>query len=124
MAVGDSQRRREDERIDDLVYQIRALAPIATMVAAHEAKLELAQDDRTELRKWIGDIKRDFRQMLDESEQRQKEATRQVLGDCTRFHLEWKETRKVSATVRVAWIGGGITFVCALIAAGASLIGP
>lgn len=52
----------EDERLADLIYQVRALAPLVGMVARHDAELEGQKTSNARIERLITEVRDECRE--------------------------------------------------------------
>ena len=55
-------RRDMDARLDDMVFQLRALAPVAGMVARHDAEIDALGDGQRRIERLITEVRDECRE--------------------------------------------------------------
>lgn len=113
---GDIDRRRwNDDRLDDLAHTVRAIAPLATQVARHDAVLDQLVGDIADFKSWITDVDERLTRRIDREAEAQEA-----------FRKEYREDRdrakKDRGAIVVAAITAAASILVALIGAAVLLI--
>lgn len=88
-AADRDRRRWNDDRLDDLATQVRALGPSVGQLIGVEARLAQVTDDADDFKRWIGDVEARLRVDLQreredrrEAEERQKAYAERIEKAC------------------------------------------